>query len=400
MTNADQAVQEQPTLLSDERHSIPAARGGSGLSGASLGFPHHMPRVLDFTMDTKGCHNNYCGSEQDEHSEYLMMRLWDASSNNDTDAVLQLLDKGVKPNWIYPDDVGLLGKGACALHWAVQWANVEMAKTLLAAGADPTIPRQDPNVDYDDLALRELDSGRGFTPLHDAADLGDPEMVKLLLFSRPNHGAIAANQLSASGKTPFEVALDGDPATCGELAVDGHLECAKILLAVLERSTNRSSLASHGVHEDGNDWYTSLQVYRTDINTEHILKMRQSRVDWFKRAKLWGPLEILADANMPEVARILIKTRPDLLKGSAMISNAARLSACSQKKSLSARYGADGDEFFHSLKLKWIRSGRAAFGGFSCMVASTALLCSKAAEVRRRLPRLPPEVWTLIMQYI
>jgi ankyrin repeat protein len=83
-----------------------------------------------------------------------------------------------------------------ALHGAVARRDVEIAKMLLEAGADPNARQE-----------------RGFVPLHDAAANGNAALVELLL----KHGA------RADAKTD-------DGKTAGEMAAErGHKELAEML---------------------------------------------------------------------------------------------------------------------------------------------------------------------------
>jgi ankyrin repeat protein len=83
-----------------------------------------------------------------------------------------------------------------ALHGAVARRDVEIAKMLLEAGADPNARQE-----------------RGFVPLHDAAANGNAALVELLL----KHGA------RADAKTD-------DGKTAGDMAAErGHKELAEML---------------------------------------------------------------------------------------------------------------------------------------------------------------------------
>ena len=73
-----------------------------------------------------------------------------------------------------------------ALHGAVARRDVEIAKMLLEAGADPNARQE-----------------RGFAPLHDAAANGNAALVELLL----THGALA-DAKTDDGKTPSDMAAE------------------------------------------------------------------------------------------------------------------------------------------------------------------------------------------------
>src|SRR5262249_21331032 len=101
-------------------------------------------------------------------------RLSEAARNRDTNAVRSLLRQRVDVNAPAPD-------GATARHWAVYWADADMANLLLRAGA-----KVDAANDY------------GVTPLALACLNGDARIVGLLLEAGAN-----PNIALASGETPL-----------------------------------------------------------------------------------------------------------------------------------------------------------------------------------------------------
>ncbi len=95
------------------------------------------------------------------------------------DAVRLLLERGAMANTASRN-----GLKVTPLHSAVARRNVDAAKRLLSAGADPNARQQG-----------------GYTPLHGAAAEGDVALARLLL----QHGADARAE-SDKGETPLELA--------------------------------------------------------------------------------------------------------------------------------------------------------------------------------------------------
>ncbi|HTR00779.1 MAG TPA: ankyrin repeat domain-containing protein [Candidatus Acidoferrum sp.] len=111
--------------------------------------------------------------------------LADAAQQRNLAAVKSLLKRGASVDEQQVD-------GATALLWAVQWDDLDMAKALVAAHADPVHANR-----------------TGASPLQLAAINGDPAMLTLLLKA----GANPSQKLSASGDTPLMMAArTGVPA--------------------------------------------------------------------------------------------------------------------------------------------------------------------------------------------
>ena len=125
-------------------------------------------------------------------SPLLAGELADAAQQHNIAAVRSLLKKGVAADEAQVD-------GATALLWAVQWDDLEMAKLLVAAGANPAQANR-----------------TGASPLQLAAINGNPEMLTLLLKS----GANASHKLSASGDTPLMMAARTGIAAAVQVLVD------------------------------------------------------------------------------------------------------------------------------------------------------------------------------------
>ena len=148
----------------------------------------------------------------------LDMRLADAAMNGDREAVRTLLQKHADVN-------GAQGDGSTALHWAAYKDDLEMAKLLLAAGANVKAKTREGEItpffmacSTGDAALVDamLKAGadansvktNGTTVLMAAAGAGNADAVKLLL----DHGADVNAKESAHGQTAamFAAALGRD----------------------------------------------------------------------------------------------------------------------------------------------------------------------------------------------
>lgn len=109
-----------------------------------------------------------------------MRTLIDAVSDNNFGEFTQLMAAGADPNEIAPVNL------STPLHGAAHVKNVEMAKILLAAGANPNAT-----------------SANGYTPLHIAAGLVTMEMTLSMLQAGADPFIVAKN-----GKTALDVATD------------------------------------------------------------------------------------------------------------------------------------------------------------------------------------------------
>ena len=153
------------------------------------------------------------------------VQLVEAARAGDTAAVRALLEANLDVNTPWPD-------GATALHWVVNWDDVETAALLITAGA-----RVDATNDY------------GVTPLSLAATNGSAAMIELLLTAGADPGTALPSGETAlmtaarTGKVDAVEALLAhgasvsakDPAK-GQTALmwavsDNHVEVARLLLA-------------------------------------------------------------------------------------------------------------------------------------------------------------------------
>jgi ankyrin repeat protein len=99
----------------------------------------------------------------------------DATMQGDRDAVRSLLKQGADVNTAQ-------GDGMTALHWAVQKGDVDLAKTLMYAGAN----------------LKATTRIGGYTPLLIASKIGDASMVETLIA-----GGADPNMATVNGTTPL-----------------------------------------------------------------------------------------------------------------------------------------------------------------------------------------------------
>jgi ankyrin repeat protein len=119
--------------------------------------------------------------------------LIDAAKNNDLDAIRRQIRDGVPVNAVEPD-------GSTALHWAIRQNNAEIARLLLAAGANPAAANR-----------------YNVTPLHLAASNGNAEIIELLL-----KAGVDANSASLEGQTALmTAALNGSTAAIRTLLANG-----------------------------------------------------------------------------------------------------------------------------------------------------------------------------------
>ena len=120
----------------------------------------------------------------------------DAAQQHNLATVKTLLQRGANVNEEQID-------GATALLWAVQWDDLDMAKALIAAHADPMHANR-----------------TGASPLQLAAVNGDPAMLTLLLKA----GANPSQQLSATGDTPLMMASRTGIAAAVQVLLDAGAE--------------------------------------------------------------------------------------------------------------------------------------------------------------------------------
>ncbi len=156
----------------------------------------------------------------------------DAAMRGDVDAVRRLLDASADVNGRPADVNARQGDGATALHWAAYGGDVELARLLIDAGADPAAANRNGSTPLwlaatnGDTAMIQtlLDAGAdpneslplGRTPLMLAARTGNPDAVAVLL----DHGADVNARETARGTTPLMWAAD-----------QGHADIASLLIA-------------------------------------------------------------------------------------------------------------------------------------------------------------------------
>ncbi|OAQ65927.1 ankyrin [Pochonia chlamydosporia 170] len=138
-----------------------------------------------------------------------------AAAGGDTEVAELLLLQGV--------DVTLMSDGFTALHSAVNLSQLDMAKLLLARGAEIDVSGQ-----------------MGWTALHYAADNGDVETVKMLLSKNAD-----ATVVTEAGESALQLAVAGD-----------NIDAARILLAngnneILQSRDHEGQTALHNAAEQG-----------------------------------------------------------------------------------------------------------------------------------------------------
>ena len=118
----------------------------------------------------------------------------DAAMRDDIEAVRSLLEEGAEVDLAQSD-------GMTALHWAAELGNVELVRLLVDAGADLEAPTR----------IGDL------TPLHIGAELGQSGTVRALLEAGAN-----AESRNVNGSTPLHfAALSGNVETVEALADHG-----------------------------------------------------------------------------------------------------------------------------------------------------------------------------------
>ena len=122
--------------------------------------------------------------------------LADAAMRGDLEAVRALLRQGTEVN-------AAQGDGMTALHWAAEHGNANMAKMLVYAGADPDAATR--------IGLH--------TPLHVAAEAGSAEVVRALL-----DGGARAGATTSTGVTPLHFAAMSGNADAVTALVEHHAD--------------------------------------------------------------------------------------------------------------------------------------------------------------------------------
>jgi ankyrin repeat protein len=157
----------------------------------------------------------------------LDMRLADAAMNGDRDAVRALLQKHADVN-------GAQGDGSTALHWAAYKDDLEMAKLLLAAGADVKAKTREGEI----------------TPFFMACSNGDAAMVEAMLKAGAD-----ANSVKTNGTTVLMAAAGSGSAAAVKLLLDhgadvnvkesAHGQTAVMFASALGRDAVIRVLAAH-----------------------------------------------------------------------------------------------------------------------------------------------------------
>lgn len=210
----------------------------------------------------------------------------DAAQRGDTEDVHDLLRGGADVN-------AAQGDGMTALHWAAERGAVDLVRTLLFAGANPSASTR--NGDYtplhlaakvgrSDVIVELLDAGgkidattsTGVTPLHFAAQSARPEAVQVLI----DRGAAVDPRESAYDQTPLMWAAAFD-----------HVE---VVRSLLERG------ADFGLFSQVED------IAQRGREDEGALRRRNARVDAMvalRKAEVEGRDAALEDLSV--VARTI-----------------------------------------------------------------------------------------------
>jgi ankyrin repeat protein len=155
-------------------------------------------------------------------------RLADAAQQGNKTAVLALLKQKADVN-------GAQGDGMTALHWAATKDDLDMARALLAAGADPKAVTR----------IGEI------TPLFLACTQGDAALVEALLNAGADPKAVKANgttalMLAASSGSPETVKVLLDKGADINAKESAHGQTALMFASALNRTAVVKLLASRG----------------------------------------------------------------------------------------------------------------------------------------------------------
>jgi uncharacterized protein len=206
----------------------------------------------------------------------LDVRLVDAAKSGDKATVVSLLAKHVSPNTPEAD-------GTTALHWAVRQDDLDLATTLIRAGADVKIANR-----------------YGITPLYLACVNANPAMIEKLLKSGAD-----ANAAAPEGETPLMT-----------VARTGNVEAAKVLLA--HGADVKAKEDWHG--QTALMWATAqghpammreLIAHGADVNARSELKewerqvTSEPREKWLPPGNL-APLHYAARQGCVECAQVLL----------------------------------------------------------------------------------------------
>ena len=177
----------------------------------------------------------------------------EAVQNDDQAAVQALLKQKVDVN-------AAQGDGTTALHWAAFNDNLDLAKTLLAAGANVKATTRDGAI----------------TPLMMACRNGSAPMIELLLKAGAN-----PNSSTATGTTALMMAASSGSADAVKLLLDhganvnaadlAHGQTALMFAASLNRADTIKVLMSHGADATLTSTVTKTQVVRFNPDGNIVL---------------------------------------------------------------------------------------------------------------------------------
>ncbi len=205
----------------------------------------------------------------------------DAAMRGDLGAVRALLERGVDVNEAQ-------GDGMTALHWAAKRGDAEMARLLVAAGAN---------------VAGGTRIGR-YTPLHLASRAGSAGVVAALLAAGADAGAKTTN----SGATPLHLAAESGSSEAMRLLVDAGADpnarerewkqTPLIFAAARNRAEGIRTLLELGADASLSEAVIEDVDRRAavDVAAQHRLYevLARFRPDWLEndpRADPWGPVD-------------------------------------------------------------------------------------------------------------
>ena len=183
----------------------------------------------------------------------LAASLPDAVQNDDQAAVTALLKQKADVN-------AAQGDGTTALHWAAFNDNLDLAKTLLAAGANVKATTRDGAI----------------TPLMMACRNGSAPMIELLLKAGAN-----PNSSTVTGTTALMMAASSGSADAVKVLLDhganvnaadlAHGQTALMFAASLNRADTIKVLMAHGANAGMTSMVTKTQVVRFNPDGNIVL---------------------------------------------------------------------------------------------------------------------------------
>jgi uncharacterized protein len=219
----------------------------------------------------------------------------DAAQKKDTASLRALLSKRVNVNTPQPD-------GTTALHWAVYWNDVEAAKLLLRAGANPGVKNR-----------------FGASPLSEAVTTGNAELVAALLEA----GADATALTTQDGETVLMTAARAGNPNIVRMLIDrgadvNARERYKGQTALMWAAAERHPAAVKLLLERGADW----RVRSVDRETKAPKLSAASSISPIPRGGFTALLFSAREGDV-ESARVMLDAGVDINYGD--VDNATAL---------------------------------------------------------------------------